>query len=375
MARYDVIDGDGHVIEPPHLVEYVEERYRSLAPRVVKDENGYERFAFDGKLLSLAHRPPISLGSFLRPANLWDPQARQRPYSDAHPGGWDPHVRIKDMDKDGIDAAVLYPGFWYPASSSTTDAKLAAALCRAYNNWLADYCKPYGKRLFGMALVPMQDIDEAVREMRRAVNELGLKGVVIRPSPHPAIGRNLHDPGLAPFWATAQELEVAVAIHEAAVGDRPTGGLERFDNLFFGHLLIHPIEQQLGSLALICGGVLEKFPRLRTVFLEAGGGWIIYWLERMDRDYHQLGFLVPELKRKPSEYFARQCWICFEPDEKTLGVAARMVGEDRIIWASDYPHFDAESDCVATIAKHAELSEKARRKILGENAAKLYNLS
>ena len=79
--------------------------------------------------------------------------------------------------------------------------------------------------------------------------------------------------------------------------DRPTGGLERFDNLFFGHLLIHPIEQQLGSLALICGGVLEKFPRLRTVFLEAGGGWIIYWLERMDRDYHQLGFLVPELKR------------------------------------------------------------------------------
>jgi predicted TIM-barrel fold metal-dependent hydrolase len=103
------------------------------------------------------------------------------------------------MDKDGIDAAVLYPGFWYPACSSTTDAKLAAALCRAYNNWLADYCKPYRQRLFGMALVPMQDIDEAVREMRRAVSELGLKGVVIRPSPHPAIGRNLHDPGLAPF--------------------------------------------------------------------------------------------------------------------------------------------------------------------------------
>jgi hypothetical protein len=90
---------------------------------------------------------------------------------------------------------VLYPGFWYPASSSTTDAKLAAALCRAYNNWLADYYKPYRQRLFGMALVPMQDIDEAVREMRRAVSELGLKGVVIRPSPHPAIGRNLHDPG------------------------------------------------------------------------------------------------------------------------------------------------------------------------------------
>src|SRR5260370_41107428 len=85
MARYDVIDGDGHVIEPPHLVEYVEERYRSSAPRVVKDENGYERFALDGKLLSLAHRPPSSFGPFLRPANPWSPQARQRPYCRSHP--------------------------------------------------------------------------------------------------------------------------------------------------------------------------------------------------------------------------------------------------------------------------------------------------
>src|SRR5260370_14160865 len=136
MRRIVVMGGVGNVRQPPHLVEYVEERYRSLAPRVVKDENGYERFAFDGKLLSLAHRPPISLGSFLRPANLWDPQARQRPYSDAHPGGWDPHVRIKDMDKDGIDAAVLYPGFWYPASSRTTDATLAAALCPPSTNSL-----------------------------------------------------------------------------------------------------------------------------------------------------------------------------------------------------------------------------------------------
>jgi predicted TIM-barrel fold metal-dependent hydrolase len=150
--------------------------------------------------------------------------------------------------------------------------------------------------------------------------------------------------------------------------------LERFHNLFFGHLLIHPIEQQLGSLAMICGGVLERFPRLRTVFLEAGGGWITYWLERMDRDYHQLGFLVPELKRKPSEYFARQCWICFEPDEKTMGMAAQLVGEDQIIWASDYPHFDAEKDCVATITGRTDLSETAKRKILGENAARLYNL-
>ncbi|HEX9596987.1 MAG TPA: amidohydrolase family protein [Anaerolineales bacterium] len=374
MVAYTVIDGDGHVTEPLHLLEYVEQRYRDLAPRVVKDDEGYERIAFEGKLMSLAHRPPISLGAFLRPANLWDPQARQRSYADAHPGGWDPHVRIKDMDGEGFHAAVLYPGFWFPTSSGTNDVKLAAAMCRAYNNWLADYCKPYPNRLYGMAILPMQDIAEAIREMRRVVKDLNMKGVVVRPSPHPATGHNLHDPAFAPFWAEAQELNIAVAIHEAAVGDRPTGGLDRFHNLFFGHLLIHPIEQQLGSLALICGGVLERFPRLRVAFLEAGGGWMVYWLERMDRDYHQLGFLLPELKHKPSEYFARQCWVCFEPDEKTMGMAAQLIGEERIIWASDYPHFDAEENCVATITGRSDLSESAKQKILGENAAKLYNL-
>lgn len=98
MVAYKVIDGDGHIIEPLDLWEQVEEPYRHLAPRIVKDDEGYERVAFEGKMVSLAHRPPISLGAFLRPADLWDPQARQRSYADAHPGGWDPHVRIRDMD-------------------------------------------------------------------------------------------------------------------------------------------------------------------------------------------------------------------------------------------------------------------------------------
>jgi predicted TIM-barrel fold metal-dependent hydrolase len=374
MAAYTVIDGDGHIIEPLDLWKQVEEPYRHLAPRVVTDADGYERMAFEGKLGSLANRPPISLGAFLRPADLWDAEARRRSYADAHPGGWDPHVRIRDMDQEGFDAAVLYPGFWWPASSGTNDAMLAAALCRTYNNWLADYCRPYPKRLFGMAIVPLQDLTAAIREMRRAVKELDMKGVVIRPSPHPGTGQNLHDPAFEPFWAEAQEMGIVVAIHEAAVGDRPTAGLDRFRNLFFAHLITHPVEQQLGSLALICGGVLERFPRLKTVFLEAGGGWLPYWLERMDRDYEKLGFLVPEITRKPSEYFIRQGWICFEPDEKTLGMAAQLVGEERIIWASDYPHFDAETDCVATILKRTDLSEGAKRKILGENAATLYNL-
>jgi hypothetical protein len=90
MAAYKIIDGDGHVTEPPQVLDYVEASYRHLAPRVVKDDEGYERFAFEGKLMSLANRPPISLGAFLRPANLWDPEARHRSYADAHPGGWDP---------------------------------------------------------------------------------------------------------------------------------------------------------------------------------------------------------------------------------------------------------------------------------------------
>ncbi len=370
-ASGKVVDADGHVVEPMNMwQEYVEAPYRDLAPRVARDEEGYERIMIGGKLLG---RGPFSLGAALVPGGLANPENRMRKsYDQAQPGGWDPHMRVKDMDVDGIDIAVLYPtvGLFF---GGVEDAGLAAALCRAYNNWLADYCKAYPDRLVGVAVVPIQEVEEAVREARRAVEKLGMRGVMIRPNPYR--GRNWDDPVYDPFWAEVQSLGVPVGVHEGTTGNMPTAGAERCRDFFFMHIISHPHEQQIACMQIVCGGVLERFPQLKVAFLESGGGWLPHWLERMDSHYEKLGFMVPYLKMKPSDYFRRQCYISFDPDEKTLPATVELVGEDCVVWASDYPHFDAMFPGAVAELREQPLPERVMQKVLGENALRLYGLS
>jgi predicted TIM-barrel fold metal-dependent hydrolase len=133
------------------------------------------------------------------------------------------------------------------------------------------------------------------------------------------------------------------------------------------------------SVAIMCaGGVLQRFPRLTVLFLEANGGWIVPWLERLDHHYEVFRWDVPALTMKPSEYFRRQCYISFDPDESTLAFTARhpLVGAERIVWASDYPHPDAKFPGVVAELQEATapLDEAARGRILGLNARQLYHL-
>jgi predicted TIM-barrel fold metal-dependent hydrolase len=370
--KVKVVDADGHVVEPMRIwTELVEAKYHELVPRLVKDDTGRERMMIEGKMRAPG---PFSLGAALTPGGLANPEWREkRTYADAQPGGWDPHARIKDMDADGIDVAVLYPTVGLFFGGLQNDG-LAIALCRAYNDWLAEYCKPYPDRLIGIAVVPMQDVDEAVKETRRAVEKLGMKGVMIRPNPYK--GRTWDDPAYDPFWAEVQSLRVPVGVHEGTTGDMPTAGADRCKNFFFMHIISHPHEQQIACMQIVCGGVLERFPKLQVAFLESGGGWLPHWLERFDSHYDKLGFLVPHLKRKPSEYFQRQCYISFDPDEKTLAATVELVGEDNVVWASDYPHFDALCPgVVEELREQAEhLTKSAMRKVMGENAVRLYHL-
>jgi predicted TIM-barrel fold metal-dependent hydrolase len=129
-------------------------------------------------------------------------------YKDGKPGGFDPHKRIPDMDADGIDAVFLYPSLGL-FSGAIRDPELAAAVCRAYNRWLADYCKPYPDRLFGVAMLPMQSIDLAIAEMRFARKELGFRGGFLRPNPYN--NKMIHHPDYEPFWAAAEDLDFSTA--------------------------------------------------------------------------------------------------------------------------------------------------------------------
>lgn len=349
-----VIDADSHVLEPPDMwAHYLEPAFRDKAPYFIKDEQGGEHLVTD----EVVHdRIPY-------PEEGWT--ARR-------PGGFNPHERVKDMDLEGIDVQVLFPtqGLFIQAVNS---AALAAALSRAYNNWLADYCKAYPNRFVGIGAVPLHDIEEAVKETRRAVTQLGMKGIFVRPNP--LNGRTLDDRLYDPLYAEIEELGVTLCVHEAT-GNFPAAGADRYQNYFLRHLFSHALEQKIACSTIICGGVLERFPKLRVVFLESGVGWLPHWLERMDEHFKGLGYMVPWLKMPPSDYFRRQCFVAADPDEKTIPYVVESVGADYIVFGSDYPHFDMKfPGAVAAVRDRKDLSTQAKKKILYETPARLYKIN
>ncbi|MHB8439588.1 MAG: amidohydrolase family protein, partial [Acidimicrobiales bacterium] len=142
------------------------------------------------------------------------------------------------------------------------------------------------------------------------------------------------------------------------------------------HAVSHSFEEMLACAQLIAFGVLERHPEMRVAFLESSGGWAPFWLERLDEQAESFGDFCPDMALKPSEYFARQCWISFEIDEHTLPVLAPVIGEDRIVWGSDYPHHDATFPGAVEVLRRtiSPMSSGAQAKVLGANAAALYRL-
>jgi len=367
-----IIDADGHIVEPRFFwSEYVEPAFRDRVPQIVKDDEGTDRVKYNGEFFA---KSVIAPAAMCIPGGLSEPQrARTLSWDDLRPGSFDPHERIQDMNTEGIDVSILYPsiGLFF---TGMKDPQLAAAACRAYNNWMADFCRPYPTRLYNVAPVPLQDVAEGIKEMRRVVKEQGAKAVSIRPNPYN--NRRLNDPAYDPFWAEAQELNCTVAIHSAVLGDMPTAGFDRYPHFFQRMIIAHPFEQQMACMDLTCGGVLERYPKLRIALLESGGGWLTYWLARLDEFHEKIGHMLPSLSLKPSEYFHRQCFLSCEPDDVALKTAATLGIDDVLMWASDYPHYDCVfPGVVDELKEHCEpLPESARRKIMGENAVRCYGL-
>jgi len=368
-----IIDADGHIVEPAALwKEYTEPAYRDRMPQIAKDDNGIDRVKFEGRMPG---NSIYAIAAMCIPGGLSQPErARRLSWDDLRPGSNDPHARIKDMDAEGIDVSFLYPsmgvmfgGIW--------DVPFAVAACRAYNNWMADFCHPYPKRLYSVAPIPLQDIAAATAEMRRVVKDQGVRSVLVRPNPYN--NRHLSDPAYDPFWSEAQELDCTIALHSAVTGDLPTAGFDRYHDFFQRMIISHPLEQQMATMDLICGGVLEKYPRLRLAFLEAGGAWVSYWLERLDEFHEKIGYMVPACKMRPSEYFRRQCFCSCEPDDLAIKTAAALGADEFLMWASDYPHYDCTfPGAVEELREHcAVLPESGQRKIMGENAARCYGLA
>jgi len=366
-----VVDADGHVLEPMSLWNrHLAPDHRRYAPRIVRNDWGLDTVYVGAQEIVTA--PLGLLGTPGSHMDETDP-AKKIPWEQAHRGGFDPVERLRDMDLEGIDIAVLYPSlglnFW-----GIDDPAAAVALARAYNDWLAEYCAANPRRLFGAAMLPFQDPDGAVTELQRAARELHFRAAFVRPNP--CRGRHLGDPAFEPVWAAAEALNITIGIHEGSSNVIPTLGMDRLFNPLLLHAMSHPFEQMLACATLMVTGAMDRHPALRFVFLESGGGWAPYWMWRLDEQVHGFGRYAPEMKLKPSEYFRRQCWISFEADEASLPALLPHIGEQRVVWGSDYPHHDATFPGAVKQLRAAigPLPSSVRQQLLRDNANALYRL-
>ncbi|HEX2171593.1 MAG TPA: amidohydrolase family protein [Dehalococcoidia bacterium] len=378
---YTVIDSDGHVTEPYSLyATYTEEPYRERAQALLAQ--GQQQ---DGGVIAVLNelhdrrswRPRRRL---LGAREHWETAAdfkmgNNGRHSKARPlAGEDPHQTIQDLDEIGID---VFTGFASRATSlcGVGDAKFEAALVRAFNKWMRDFCAPYPKRLKGVAVLPIIDVDLMIEELERVAKEEWCIGIATMGHYENMLPDH---PRWYPLYEAAQRHELPICFH-AGGSERPpyTPGREELgDNPWLLHVTGHPWGIQRAMAAAIGGGIYDLFPRLNFVYLEAWCGWLPGWIERLDGEAAKpdLRVSIPKLQRRPSDHLlGLRSFYSFDPGEKLLPMVVREVGAERMVWASDYPHWDCPWDIMLTgVTDRAELTEDQKRLILGENALRLY---
>jgi predicted TIM-barrel fold metal-dependent hydrolase len=370
---YDgTIDADGHVLEPPTLwEEYLEAKYRSRALRIRADERGLEYLEIDGK--ASARTRDGSLGML---GAMGDPMARPSPerrYAGSMPfGAGDARERVTLLDRENLDRAVLYPTIGLLWECELEDAELSLAYQRAYNRWIADFCRDSGGRLVPIAHLTLLDPAGSADELERAVAD-GCKGAFLAPFTHSrkAHGHPDHDV----LYARAAALDVPIAIHPtfepfwaAPVRFKKLGRPREF---FYNVMLRQGVQQAF--LSFIALGTLDRFPTLRLGVLESGSGWIGSFLDRADA-VAEVG-IGAGCSRRPSDYFRAQCFISGDPDETAAPWIIDHVGAACFMWATDYPHPDHPGTWARALERFvAPLSETTRAGVLGRNVARIYRL-
>jgi predicted TIM-barrel fold metal-dependent hydrolase len=337
---YEIIDADGHVTETwEQIARHLEEPYRRrplLTPFFPQD--GWDRRLIGTK-------------------GDWAGDARQ----------WE-----EALDTGGMAQAVLFPtlGLTMPFLH---DAEWAVVLSRAYNTMLHAELTSQSRRLKGVALLPLQDPAAAARELERAVSELGFVGGMLSADSYYLLGHARFDP----IYATAQRLRVPLAIHAAGT-DMGVSGSEPFPKFIQAHTVSHAFAQMRQFTSTIFDGVPVRFPELTLAYLEAGSGWIPYLLQRMDEEWEKRGHAEAKLLAEPPSACVRHHPIYFscEADEPLLPQAIDWVGADRIVYASDFPHWDhSYPKSVKELTDRADLTGEQKRRLLGENARRLYRLT
>jgi predicted TIM-barrel fold metal-dependent hydrolase len=407
------IDSDGHILEhPTAMPDYAPAKYRDRIWHVETDEAGDEWLVYNGQRRSANTMSAAGVAGASDEDRARAFRGEMR-YTETRPAAWNAKARLQDMDQDHIDQAVLYPTMLLGLQSEL-DVDFAEAQARAYNDWCSDHVQEGEGRLFGAgALPPMHeagDVERVAAEIRRVATLPGMVSVFMRPNPT-IDWRPFNDRVYDPIWQAGAETGLPIALHPFFAPDLPgtTRGLrlarpllangsylDDFDpergisteqqiehpeyapKQIFTQGIANPFDVMSCIAFLLAGGVCERFPEAKFIFLEANGGWLVPWLERLDHHCRKYHWEVPNLSLLPSDYMKRQCWISFDPDEAMLRMTAEsaLVGAERIIWASDYPHPDAKFPGVTEELAEAldGLAFEQKRQVTSETAIALYGI-
>jgi predicted TIM-barrel fold metal-dependent hydrolase len=360
-----IMSADSHVLEPGDLwTKRISAKFRDRAPTIIhqnKDQTGDFLFCeplppFNVTSLGTAGIPPEEQEQFALGG-----------YKVCRPGGWDPAERIKDMDLDGVDVEIFYCGlamFFY----GHPDDELQRDILRAYNDFANEYASHDPQRLIPVASISMTDVDEALKEMKRCAN-MGFRGVFISNDPAPE--RRYDNPMWEPFWAACEEMGLPVNLH-ILTGQRGTG---LGAHIIADYMKLHTFAVT-SILEMITSGVFERHPNLKVISVENDIGWLAHHLKRLEHASDRFKARFPEMKMNAADYWRRQVYATFQDD--VPGVRTRdLIGVDRLMWGSDYPHFDSTfPNSRKEIEKNfAGVPDDDRALILGGTMAKVYNLN
>ena len=376
MADYPISSADSHIVEPPDMyTSRIAPQLRERAPRMERRKTPggreYDAWMLGGQQVG-------TLGAVMQAGQRFEDPSQidfLGVWEDVRKGAYDPAAMLAENEEDGIWGSVLQPSqglFWY----RVPDSELLSEICRCYNDWIADFCKPCPDRLKGIAMLNVDDVDEACHELER-VAKAGLVGAFIPVSPLP--DRPYRHPIYERLWWTAQDLDMPLLLHIGTprngvpgnefttdLGEMTGAGRSTTD---------YWVRYSLG--AMLFAGVFDRYPRLQIGSVEHEASWIPHWLKQMDFTYLERPVFTKGWKSRegflPSDYWRRNMFVEFMEDE--IGVQLRdRIGVENMLWGSDYPHAEAtfprSQQFLARMFEGVPAADL--RKITSENAARLF---
>jgi len=376
------IDADTHITEPGDVwTSRVPIRFRDRAPRLVRSDDGLDTWQF-GRTAR-----PVPVGATAI-AGWKEPfPAFPRNMDECPPASYDARARLAYMDEIGAWAAALYPnigGFGSESFLGLDDRELMLACVQAYNDWLIEWIAPDPRRFIPVMAIPFWDVAAAVDEIRRA-RKLGHKAILFMGAPQDFGFPFLGDAHWEPIWHAAQDVDLPLSLH-IGTGDFSKDLLN--PQRYAAHGITPSIVAQsigvvlqnaIQMLDVAMSGILPRNPHLRVVSVESGIGWIPFVHEALDHgfEYANVRAEKPEFEKKPSQYIREQVWACTFFEEFAPRTLVDVIGTNRVLFETDYPHpiclyGNVREKIDAALSGHPT---EIQRRILFGNAAALYGIN